>query len=579
MSWSLFKSDATIAKEAAEAYPNKAEVFRRDAARAFANPNGVYMRECKSEYKFETEEELYIAKMVEWYKEYSKAKYNRTGNALKQDDAIAKKILEQDDAANESKLMKEVMDKTITQQVASTPVPDEAASLQPTVAQSAKVYDMSSYTRRATSLIESESANNNAVREKLEKLRQGVSQRAQDRAREENKKYVQEKRASQGDNTTINSTVPVAQEQTPETVENDDALEETAPLTVEEAYIALKTMTLNPGEAEAAYASLMEGDPSVVEQIIHDHEAYAQAEAQYLAELDATKQVSKELAKEAGKEFAKGTAEDIMSGDLDAKQLSKNFDFFMSNLGDSIGAYVGAALSGVPSPNDCSSQTMTNAGLGVAGVLGVINKAATITNGLVTFGTNLADAMADIYSHGPELLISMAETTAQTATQTTLMALRNAARTNCTIAMGMDIAEGTVAVGGAAIKAGISIAGKAKDLKGAADNLVKVVQKKNFMGDLQRRIKLHPAVREMNDFINGDKLDLDTYSRLTRNGDKFARVMLGVDAQNRYSSVKKHAVSVPRSRQKLLRNNYSTSAECNKWNLYSKQSYSLANLI
>ena len=517
-----------------------------------------------------------------------RVKENNLYNALLSDAVEANKAYEKRLTAEQASPI-ETLSKDVTNQIASGAadakkaasgeVPAEAASFVPTVADSAKVYDMSSYTRRATSLVESESAANNKVRAQLEAMRANISKRSQERAKNENRQYIQEMKAALGDNTTINSTVPVAQEQTPDTVENDDKVEETAPMTVEEAYIALKTMTLNPGEAEAAYAALMEGDPSVVEQIIHDHEAYAQAEAQYLAELDATKQVSMELAKEAGKEFAKGTLEDIAAGNLSAGQLLNNFDFFMTNLGNSIGTYVGAALSGIPSPNDCSSQTLTNFGLGVSGTLGIIEKASTVANGLATFGINLADSMTNIYQHGPELLLAMAETTAQTAAQTTLMALRNAARTNCTIAFGMDVASGTVAVAGSAIKAGISIAGKAQDLKGSAEKLIRVVKKKDFVGDLKRKVKLHPAVREMNNFLEADKLDIATYSRLTRNGDKFARVMLGVDAQNRFSSVKKHMVSVSKAKPSINSHTWSTSSECNRWNMYAKQNYSLANLF
>jgi hypothetical protein len=83
MGWNIFKSDATLAKEVASEYPNQAEVYRRNSAKAFSDPNGMYMKECKSRYKFTTEEELYNSMLLGWYKEYSKSKYNRTGNALK----------------------------------------------------------------------------------------------------------------------------------------------------------------------------------------------------------------------------------------------------------------------------------------------------------------------------------------------------------------------------------------------------------------------------------------------------------------------------------------------------------------
>lgn len=570
----LTTSRSTEIKEFESSCPTCAQYFRKKAKAAAVNGYG------KKTFGTTDEEELYYIFIKD--EMYNKGRFRDT-------EAWAKSQIEQEEkyaAEKQAKSLAKVVEKPTVEAIeaakgaAEATVPAEASSLQPTVSQAVQVYDMSSYTKRAKAAIEAEAASNNAVREKLEQMRQNVSLRAQERAMAANKSYIQEKKAALGDNTTINSTVPVTQEQTADTVENDNVIEQTEPMSIKEAYMGLELLTdVDSRDLALAYACLETGDPSIAEQLIHDHDAKAQAEAQYLAELDATKQLSKELAKEAGQEFAEGTVEDIMNGDLDAKQFSKNFDFFMTNLGDSIGAYVGAALSGVPSPNDCSTQSMTNSGLGVAGMLNFINRSANTINGLATFGTNLADAMADIYSHGPELLIAMAETTAQTAAQTTLMALRNASRTNCTIAMGMNIAEGTVAVGGAAIKAGISIAGTAKDLKGAADNLVRVVKKKDFMGDLKRRVKLHPAVRSMNDFIDGDKLDLATYSRLTRNGDKFARVMLGVDSQNRFTSAKKHMVSIPRSRQKFVRNNYSTTAECNKWNMYSRQSYSLANVI
>ena len=576
----IFTSDDSTVKKLEIMMPNTAAKLRRKADEGISDP------EVRKQYNAKTSDELYTAMMVEEYKKQEKlqtqwgGRYDYRVMDQKAGQELAQLNLAEQNAfisARNALMRQTEADIADAEQAAAVTLPVEAVSLQPTVAQSAKVYDMSSYAIRARALIEEEAKNNNSVRAQLESIRQNVSTRAQAEAQNRNMQYVQELKASLGDNTTINSTVPVAVEQTPETVQNDDRVAATEPMSIKEAYMALEQMELSPSESELAYAALEQGDPSVVEQYIHEQDALSQAEAQYLAELDATKQVAMELAKESGKEFAQGTVNDILAGKLSANKFLKNFDYFMGNLGDSIGSYVGAALSGIPSPNDCSSQTLTNFGLGVSGMLTTINTAATIANGLATFGANLADSLADIYAHGPELLISMAETTAQTAAQTTMMALRNASKTNCTAAFAYGTIKGAVAVGETTIKAGISVATKAKELKGAAEHLTKVVEKKDFMGDLKKRIQLHPAVREMNRFIDGDKFDLAAYSRLTRNGDKFARVMLGVDQQDRFTSVKKHAVQPTTARAGFRRNNYSTTQECNKWNCYAKQSFSLAN--
>ena len=465
------------------------------------------------------------------------------------------------------------------EKAAAAPVPAEAASLQPTVAQSAQVFDMSGYTTRAKALVEDEADSNNQVRGELEGMRRQISLRAQNYANLKNQWYIQTQKAAVGDNVTLNSTVPVVVEQSPDTVQVDAALEATEPGDFGRTYMLVDQSDLDASESEQAFASLEQGDAAEVEQIIHDHDANAQAEAQYLAQLDASKQVATELAKEAGKTSGQNLVNDVMSGKLTANKLLQHVDYFIGNLGDSIGSYVGAALSGIPSPNNCASQTLSNIGLGVSGVLITINVAATVANGLATFGANLADSIADTYVHGPELLISMAETTAQTAAQTTMMALRNASKTNCTAAFAYGTIKGAVAVGETTIRAGISVATKAKELQGAAENLVKVVEKKDFVGDLKKKVKLHPAVREMDRFIKSNKTDIATYSRLTRNGDKFARVMLGVDAQNRYSSVKKHCTNIVSSMSGFRRLNYSTTAECNRWNLYNKQTFSLADAL
>ena len=586
MGWPTWMcSDKAIVERVEKNYPNIAAECRRIAHAVCSgemsaneigwldNINAVCHDRIDDwkEHKWKSEEDLYIQLCNDRYRE-SKDR-GRAGPSREE------QLKSMDERFAENKIRREqnaIIASSTAPADESGSVPAEAASLAPSVAQAAQVYDVSSYTSRAKALVEEEAGANNTVRTQLESIRQDVSAEAQDYATDLNAEYVQNTAAALGDNVTLNSTVPVAIEQSPNTVINDDAIDSTSPLSVEDAYIALKSMTdLKAGEAEAAYAALMQGDPSVVADIIKRQDE----EAQYLAELDATKHISKELAKLYGENLANGIVNDVMNGKLSANRLVGHFDSFMTNLGDAIGMYVGAALSGIPGANNCSSQTLTNFGLGVSSALNMINGAANTINGLATFGVNLADSIADIYQHGPELLISMAETTAQTAAQTALMALRNASKTNCTIAFAMGAVKGAVAVGETTIKAGISLATKAKELQGAAEKLINVVEKKDFVGDLKNRVQMHPAVREMNRFINADKLDLATYSRLTRNGDKFARAMLGVDAQNRYSSIKKHSSSIPSSLGSWKRNNYTTSAECNKWNMYMKQNFSLADLF
>lgn len=465
------------------------------------------------------------------------------------------------------------------QEMAKAFIPIDAAPLKPTVAQAVDVYDVSSYAKRSTALIEAEEANNNQVRQTLEKMRAETSKAAQTAATARNMAYVQSTKAAYSDNIKLNSAVPVVVEQTPETVVNDDALMATQPMTIKEAYIAVEQANLNAEDAERAYAALEQGDPTVAAQMIHDQNELAQAEARYLAQLDCTKQVATELAKESSEQFARNLMADLADGTITPNDLTKNVDTLLASVGTSIGSYLGAALAGVPNPNNCASQTLTNIALGTSTALTVINGAANTFNGLATFGMNLADSINDVYRHGPELLVNLAESTAQTAAQTALLALRNAARTNCTMALVKDTITGAITVGHTAIKAGISVATTAKDLKGSVDKVINVVKKKDFVGDLKKKVKMHPAVRELDRFIKADKTDLAAYSRLTRTGTKFARVTLGSNRQKQLSSAMYHsAQTVQTSRNWINRGKYSTTPEANKYNLFARSPYSLLEI-
>ncbi|MBO4735440.1 MAG: hypothetical protein J5614_03505, partial [Paludibacteraceae bacterium] len=185
---------------------------------------------------------------------------------------------------------------------------------------------------------------------------------------------------------------------------------------------------------------------------------------------------------------------------------------------------------------------------------------------------------ADIYMHGPELLIAMAESTAQTAANTALMAIRNASKTNCTIGFAVNAAQSTLAVGETVLEAGIACVNTATELKGSVDTLVNVVKKTDVVKKLKEKVKLHPVVRTMDKLLSNNCVDIRTYARLTTTGSKFARVMLGADEQSKLSANMLHypqSIGSYNSRSAIRRRNYTTSRAANRYNLYGKSDYSI----
>ena len=105
------------------------------------------------------------------------------------------------------------------------------------------------------------------------------------------------------------------------------------------------------------------------------------------------------------------------------------------------------------------------------------------------------------------------------------------------------------------------------------------VGSEDFVGDLKKKVKMHPAVRELDRFIKADKTDLAAYSRLTRTGTKFARVTLGSNTQKQLSAAMYHsAQTIQSSRNWINRGKYSTSAEANRYNLFAKSPYSMLEI-
>lgn len=461
---------------------------------------------------------------------------------------------------------------TSAQEMAKAFIPPESAQLKPTVAQAVNVYDVSGYAKRATSLTETEEANNNQVRQSLEKMREESSKAAQAAATARNQEYVQSTKAAYSDNIQINSTVPVVIAQTPETVVNDDAVLTTKELAIKQAKIAIEEAHLDADEAAKAYAALERGDPEVVHKLIAEHNA----RAELMAKLDCEKRVGLEMMQDSGKIFSDMIMTGLQEDSITPDQLSSNFDWMMAHAGNGLAQYIGASMAGVPNPNGCSTQAVTSQSAAFQQGIMAINALADKANTYGTLAINLSDSLNDIYSHGPELLIHVAETAVQTTAQTALMSLRNAAKTNCNAALMLGNVTGFIGTSHAMIKAGISIGTKAKDLKGSVEKTITQIQKKDFVGGLKQKIKMHPAVREMDRFIKSNKLDLATYSRLTRNGTKFARVMLGSSTQKQLSSVMYHSTrKISSSRNWIRRGRYSTSAEANRYNLFAKSPYSM----
>lgn len=465
-----------------------------------------------------------------------------------------------------------------------------AVDMMPTIAQAAEVYDMSSYAEQAATAVTVEAQGNNAIRSQLEAMKDQIIKFTMAQAEAQNMSYVQQIKAAWGDLVGLNSTVPVVVEQNPATVKNDDALALTTSPTELATKVATDKEKLATDLAAQQMANLSLGDPGTVAKAIQEGAQgvangsvtavltgkvpAVQNDATFLAAMDCTKQASMDLAKTAGECFAKSIVANVEQGTLTPEVLLANFDANMAAVGTAIGTYVGAAVADVPNGNPCASQTMTNYALGCAALINTVNKSAAVVNGLMTFGAKLADQAADLYDNGPELLLAMAETTAQTAISTAFLAMRNAAKTNCAISLAVNGLQNTLAVGETLIENGIAVVSTASELKSSADTLIEVVKNKDFVKDLKDKVNMHPVVRSVKTLLDGNAVDLRTYARIASNGTKFARVMLGADMQNRLSSAIEHLPGPPMStKSKIDRMNYTTTRASNRYNVYAHSEY------
>ena len=458
-----------------------------------------------------------------------------------------------------------------------------------------EVYDANEYAIQLMESITTELATRNTVRTGLQKQRDAIVQATMQAAQTQNIGYVQQIKAAWGDLVELNSTVPVVVEQDPATVANDDVLQATtAASQMVSSQYDVSGNAAAVKEQINTFANLQKGDPSIVAGAIAananalgngalgtlmtgDLKGIAN-DASTLARMDCSKEAALALAKDAGMCFAEGIWTNLNQGTLTPNVLLANFDANLAALGNAFADYVGAAAAGLPGANNCATSTLTNYALGCAAVMNTIEKSATFVNGLASFGIALADQAADIYMHGPDLLIAMAESTAQTAANTALMAVRNAAKTNCTIAFAVNAAQSTLAVGETVLEAGIACVNTATELKGSVDTLVNTVKNTDFVADLKKKVNLHPVVRMMDRLISNNCVDIRTYARLASTGSKFARVMLGADTQSKLSSQMLHyprSINSYNSRAWISRANYTTTRASNRYNLYGKSDYSI----
>lgn len=456
-----------------------------------------------------------------------------------------------------------------------------------------ELFDDNSYVMKVWDSVASELTSRTSKQAELAAKRQEVKRKATLDAELKQNNYIQQIRASWGDLISLASTVPAVVEQDPTTVKNDDNLQRTTAtelartatdtpvnLTEEQKAIAAEKKRMcdtcsNEGSDPTFVAGVMQKNAAsmkvgVAESFISKSNRISGNDATDLASMDCTKSVALAEIKQAGKDFGESLIGMVATGTLTPNNIRDYFDELSASVGTSLAQLLGGAISGIPNFNPCASQLFSKVSIG----FGLMASAAETLALTGEFAAVTINSVSNIVQHSPELLIGMAETLAQTAVNTGLMAIR--------IAMGSCLDKQSAFMGmiGNAerlVKGGISVYNGACKAKSAIEGLIETTEKLNFSSRIKSLVKDHPCVRSMDMLIKGTNVDIRTYMHLTATGIKYARISLGTDRQARLSSYMLHnqpAIRDTWTRNAYDRRNHTTDRICNRYTLYGYGSFS-----
>jgi len=298
------------------------------------------------------------------------------------------------------------------------------------------------------------------------------------------------------------------------------------------------------------------------------------------AAIDTSKTASLNLAKQSISALGEGIVTNLNNGTLTPNVLLDNFDTNMGALGEAIAGYVGAAVADVPGSNPCSSQAVTNFGLGCAALVSTTERICKGANFLLSKAGSFADQAENILAHGPELVIAMAESAIQNAANTGWMAIKNAGSTNCNIGLAVNVIENTITSAQRISVAGQAVLAQADRAKGAINNLVNTCKHTDDLVEKGKKlVQNHPLVKVASNGLKFKATDMKSYDMLTNTGIKFARVVMGTERQNMLSSASK-SMNRSKSYKQLVndRKTYATTtAKKNRYNLYGLNGWFLDN--
>ncbi len=461
-----------------------------------------------------------------------------------------------------------------------------------------EMYDANNYVIKVWDSIGEELTHRSAAQAQLDAQRKMSSEEAQLQAELQNTNYVQQLYASWTDLITTNSTVPAVVDQADGAVQNDNVLEKTLPQVlsgnmvidgrkystndvIERALLQL-AMACDIASSDPDFIAqqlkidlpaIREGNVKAYQEFMGKLETTISSDA---SRIDCSKEVAAALVQRAGADFAKDFWSMLKEGKMTPNNLMKTFDRNMANLSTQFGKYIGAALGGIPSPISCASMANTDNSLLYAETAMLMESGLGWVAGCGEFGAKLMNQANNIYRNGDRILLNMAETMVQDTVGMAFMAIHTASKTNCAINLMRDFATGCFIYGEATIKGGIKILNSVQKMDTALSGLMKTVERKDILGDLKKRAKLHPCVRTVNTLVDSTNVDIRTYLKITQTGVKFARIALGADRQHKISSMALHSEPYIRDAWSvgyIKRYNWSTDLTCNRYNEYGVSRY------
>ena len=458
---------------------------------------------------------------------------------------------------------------------------------------SSEIFNSNNYVMQVWDSVASELAGRSTMQQNLNSKRATAAEQSVLAAEKANLGYIQQIRAAWGDLMSVASTVPAVVEQSEGTIKNDDNLSNTTvnvsnpainkdiavakeelPIEAEKKLLA-DTVSVE-GSNPLLVAKVMQQEQNVVTEglvasFLSGNNMMPASDAATMASIDCTKEIATAMMKQTGEDFAKEIWSLASEGALSPNALLATFDDTMAKAGTVIGNYLGAAVGGVPNGNPCASQTLSSFGAKCSLLANTLVSGVNMLSAVGRFGVALANQANNIYQHGPEILVGMAETLAQTAVNTAFLAIRVAAKRNCAVQFAVDAAQGLLNVAEVTVEGGIAVINTAQELKSSVDDLIHTVETFDIKKRTEDLVKSHPLVRTMDTLLKGTNVDLRTYLHLTGTGIKFARISLGADQQNKLSSVMYHKQKCIRDAWSvglIKRRNYTTDMTINRYNAY-----------